>query len=135
MATTIWENLTDKKAPKKKQKHCPGPGWVISEEATWKLKCNTKCLVQCPRCGKNRFVLESTRDAWAFSYLCIPCKRQIAKTSKESRDRLNPPRKCLKCDELFQPTLSRRFLCERCVDINQNPRNRLTIEPGWECFG
>jgi hypothetical protein len=134
MATTIWENLTDRKAPKKKQKHCPGPGWTIAT-ATFKLKCNTKCLVQCSGCGNTRSVLESTRDAWDFSDLCITCKRLEAKMAREAKAKLRPERRCLKCDELFQPTLSRRFLCERCVDINQNPRNRLTVEPGWECFG
>ena len=131
MSTSIWENTENPKLAKKKQKHCPGPGWVISDR-TFHLKCNTKCLVQCSGCGKTRTVLESTRDAWNFSDLCISCKRLEVKTVREEKARLFPQKRCLKCDELFQPTPLRRFLCEHCLEMNMNPRVSCGVREGFE---
>lgn len=108
-----------------RSKSCGKHGHAVGSAESKRPACRksiTKCLVQCPTCGKIREVLEATRDAFDFNPQCLGCNR-IAKNKAKAAMNLRPTRKrnCLKCGGLFQPTVGRWFLCERCFEQNMNP--------------
>ena len=125
----IWQNV-HKPGGCKRQKESPGPEWKIVRR-----KSITKCKVTCPTCKKDRTVLESTRDAWNFSDLCLSCSR-IAKNQAKAEANFRPTskRRCLKCNDLFQPTKQLWFTCSRCFMANQEPSQFQACAEGWEAM-
>jgi hypothetical protein len=124
---SIWQHKTQKGGCKR-QKESPGPEWAIVRR-----KSITKCKVTCPTCKKDRMILESTRDAWNFSELCLSCSR-IAKNKAKAEENFRPVkhRECAKCDRFFKPTVQRWFLCEKCFEDNQNPSQFQACAEGCE---